>query len=62
MPSREAVSAVRAGATTLPDRPVLEFLGPGRFAAKTPIYGRWIPFDFLGFFRPNRDFSMGYTA
>jgi hypothetical protein len=23
--------------------------------------GGWIPLDFLGFSRPNRDFSMGYT-
>src|SRR5580698_10932539 len=28
MPSREAVSGVRAGATTLPDRPVWSFLVP----------------------------------
>jgi hypothetical protein len=48
------------------------FLGRGRFAAKTPIDGRWISLDFLGFpwisldflgfYRPNRDFSMGYAA
>ena len=40
----------------------LDFLGPGRFAAKTLIYGYWIFLDFLGFPRPNRDLSMGYTA
>jgi hypothetical protein len=38
------------------------FLAPGRFGAKTPIYRYWILLDFLGFSRPNRGFSMGYTA
>jgi hypothetical protein len=39
----------------------LVFLGPRRFVAKTPAYKGWIILDFLGFSRPNRDFSMGYT-
>jgi hypothetical protein len=38
------------------------FLAPGRFAAKTPVHEPWIVLDFLGFFRPNPDFSMGYAA
>jgi hypothetical protein len=42
-------------------RPGLDFLGSHRFAAKTPDYEGWISLDFLGFPRPNRDFSMGYT-
>jgi hypothetical protein len=33
----------------------------GRFAAKTADYEGWISLDFLGFSRPNRDFSMGYA-
>jgi hypothetical protein len=37
-------------------------LDRGRFAAKTPIDGRWISLDFLGFSRQNLDFSMGYRA
>jgi hypothetical protein len=28
---------------------------------KTPDYEGWISLDFLGFSRPNRDFSMGYA-
>jgi hypothetical protein len=38
------------------------FLAPGRFAAKTRAHEGWISLDFLGFSRPNRDFSMGYAA
>ena len=41
-------------------RSVLGFLGPGRFAAKTPADECWIVLDFLGFSRQNLDFSMGY--
>ena len=40
----------------------LDFLGPGRFAAKTPDSEGWISLDFLGFSRQNLDFSMGYAA
>ena len=40
----------------------LGFLGPRRFAAKTPIYWLLDFLDFLGFSRPNRDLSMGYAA
>jgi hypothetical protein len=36
------------------------FLAGRRFAAKTPSQEGWISLDFLGFSRPNRDFSMGY--
>jgi hypothetical protein len=39
----------------------LGFLGPGHFAMKTPAFERWISLDFLGFSRPKRDLSMGYT-
>jgi hypothetical protein len=38
----------------------LDFLGPRHFASKTADYEGWIPLDFLGFSRPNRDFSKGY--
>jgi hypothetical protein len=37
-------------------------LALGRLASKTPIFEGWISLDFLGFSRPNRDFSMGYAA
>jgi hypothetical protein len=40
----------------------LGFLGGWLFAAKAPDYAYWILLDFLGFSRPNRDFSMGYAA
>src|SRR3984957_14162478 len=42
-------------------RPGLGFLGTSRFAAKTLGFGGWKSLDFLGFSRPNRDLSMGYT-
>jgi hypothetical protein len=29
---------------------------------KTRLFDRWISLDFLGFSRPNRDFSMGYAG
>jgi hypothetical protein len=38
------------------------FLAAGCFAAKAPDYPYWILLDFLGFSRPNLDFSMGYAA
>jgi hypothetical protein len=38
------------------------FLARRRSAAKAPLRGYWILLDFLGFSRPNRDLSMGYTA
>lgn len=34
----------------------LGFLCTGPLAAKTPVRGRWIVIDFLGFFRADRDF------
>jgi hypothetical protein len=37
-------------------------LARGRLAAKTLDHEGWISLDFLGFSRPNRDFSMGYAA
>ncbi len=43
-------------------RSVLGFLGPGHFAAKTPVDECWIVLDFLGFSRPNLYFSMAYEA
>ena len=42
-------------------RSVWIFLAGGLFAAKTPVRTCWISLDFLGFSRPNRDFSMGYA-
>jgi hypothetical protein len=36
-------------------------LAHGHFAAKTLGNSYWISLDFLGFLRPNRDLSMGYT-
>jgi hypothetical protein len=39
----------------------LGFLGSGRFGFKHPAFEAWISLDFLGFSRPNRDFSMGYA-
>jgi hypothetical protein len=41
-------------------REIWIFLGRRRFGEKTPDYGGLISLDFLGFSRPNRDFSMGY--
>ena len=43
-------------------RPGLGFLGTSRFAAKTLGFGGWKSLDFLGFSRPNRALSMGYTG
>jgi hypothetical protein len=40
----------------------LDFLGPSRFCPGSPENKAWISLDFLGFSRPNRDFSMGYAA
>jgi hypothetical protein len=37
------------------------FLALAGLAAKTLIYGYWISLDFLGFSRPNRELSKGYT-
>jgi hypothetical protein len=37
-------------------------LARGCFALKTPDSGGWNSLDFLGFSRPNRDISMGYTG
>jgi hypothetical protein len=39
----------------------LGFLGSSGFAAKTPDFEGCISLYFLGFSRPNRDLSMGYT-
>jgi hypothetical protein len=38
------------------------FLARSRFAAETAVHNYWILLDFLGFSRPNLDFSMGYTG
>src|SRR5271163_2141911 len=51
-----------SGAATRPGRSVWVFLARGCFAAKTPDHVGWISLDFLGFSRPNRDFSMGYAG
>jgi len=42
-------------------RSIWIFLASGRFAAKTTAKACWISLDFLGFSRPYRYFSMGYT-
>jgi hypothetical protein len=39
----------------------LGFLGPLPFRSERPALVGWILLDFLGFSRPNRDFSMGYA-
>src|ERR1700722_1627061 len=51
-----------AGRDVGPVDPFWVFLAPGHFAAKTPADECWIVLDFLGFSRPNPDFSMGYEA
>jgi hypothetical protein len=33
-----------------------------RFRSKTPVFRCLISLDFLGFSRPKRDLSMGYTG
>jgi hypothetical protein len=38
------------------------FLGRGCSVKKAPAYEGLIFLDFLGFFRPDPDLSMGYTA
>jgi hypothetical protein len=38
------------------------FLAPYVFRFEDPVFEPWISLDFLGFFRPNRDFSMGYAG
>ena len=50
-----------AGSTFSLVDPIWVFLARRRFAAKTPDYKGWISLDFLGFSRPNLDFSMGYA-
>jgi hypothetical protein len=37
------------------------FLGTSPFRCEIPDYEGWFCLDFLGFSRPNRDFSMAYT-
>jgi hypothetical protein len=49
------------GRATLARWTVWFFLAPACFSTKTPTYERWISLDFLGFSRPKRDLSMGYT-
>jgi hypothetical protein len=48
-------------AVTLAGQSVWVFFACRRFAAKTRADEGWILLDFLGFSRPNLDFSMGYT-
>jgi DNA-binding transcriptional ArsR family regulator len=40
----------------------LGFLGPWPFRCENPADESWISLDFLGFSRPDRDFSMDYEA
>jgi hypothetical protein len=49
-------------ATFSPVDPVCVFLARGLFVTKIPVRRYWIRLDFLGFSRPNRDLSMGYTG
>ena len=55
-----------AGAISGRDRgsadPLLDFLGWSTFPEKAWLTGYWISLDFLGFSRPNLDFSMGYVG
>jgi hypothetical protein len=37
----------------------LDCLGLWPFGRENPVFRYWISLDFLGFSRPNRDFSMG---
>src|ERR1700735_5198707 len=46
---------------SLVPRPVWIFLAGRCFSSKTVDSGGWICLDFLGFSRPNPDFSMGYS-
>jgi hypothetical protein len=39
----------------------LGFLGWSLFRSENPRFWGWISLDFLGFSRPNRDLSTGYT-
>jgi hypothetical protein len=39
-----------------------DFLASPPFRCEDPDSEHWISLDFLGFSRPNRDFSMGYTG
>jgi hypothetical protein len=41
--------------------PIWVFLGGGCSVENAPAYEGLIVLDFLGFFRPDRDLSMGYT-
>src|ERR1700737_5488009 len=41
-------------------RAIWIFLGTPGFRFESPFDPCWISLDFLGFLRPNRDFSMGY--
>jgi hypothetical protein len=53
----------RASRPATPVRSIrLGFLGPDPFRCEDPHNEGWIVLDFLGFSRPNRDFSMGYEA
>jgi hypothetical protein len=49
------------GFSIQPADPILVFLERRRFVAKPPIMRVGFCLDFLGFSRPNRDFSMAYT-
>jgi hypothetical protein len=40
----------------------LGFLATLQFRHETQTFSRWISLDFLGFSRPNRDLSMGYSG
>jgi hypothetical protein len=48
-----------SGPAALVGRSVWVFLADRRFATKAKLLSYWISLDFLGFSRPNRDFSIG---
>jgi hypothetical protein len=67
-PGRDAVLEARGLGFESDQRPSCggpahwNFLDRACFALKTPDLGGWISLDFLGFSRPNRDLSVGYTG
>jgi hypothetical protein len=55
----ELFSSIASGVATSVN---LGFLGAWPFGCEPPIDRYWILLDFLGFSRPNRELSMGYTG
>ncbi len=64
-PSRAPPCALCIGMASVSPPPgsgVWILLGLAVLLPKTPVFEGWISLDFLGFSRPNRDLSMGYTG